>query len=114
MCELGFILPKESFSEPETLFTSLGLSTRGGNGGRATRGDRVLETGCVIGVRVMADVMGVRGDGMMGEDGMIGDGMVGTALMIELWASFCSDELFDPGLTVGSGRFSSLNLLKIN
>lgn len=32
------------------------------------------------------------------------------ALIIELCASFCSEELFEPGLIVGSGRFSSWNL----
>lgn len=59
----------------------------------------------------------------MGDDGIMGDGMLGwrfgdkiegaTALMMELCASFCSDELLDPGLTVGSGSDSNLNLKEI-
>lgn len=108
-------LPKDSLSELETLFTSLGLSILGGSGGLDTNGDNVL-TVWVIGANVigdegMTDAGAIIGDGgMTGDEGMTGDGIVGATLMIELCASFCSDELFDPGLTVGSGRFSNLNL----
>lgn len=71
---------------------------------------------CVIGDSRDCDMIDVIGLLLcvIGDEGMIGEGTVGGTLIMELCPSFCSDELFEPGLTVGSGRFSNLNLKFFN
>lgn len=96
-------LPPDSLSDPVTLLTSRGQSPgRGGSGGRAARGDNII--GGFKGTE------GIGGE-EIGEDGIRGEGRAGAGMeaTMEL-CSFCSEELFEPGLIVGSGRFSSLNL----
>lgn len=96
-------LPTESLSDPKMLLTSRGLSPgRGGSGGRAANGDNIIG-----GFKGTAGIGGEE----IGDEGIRGEGRAGAGMeaTIEL-CSFCSEELFEPGLIVGSGRFSSLNL----
>lgn len=96
-------LPPESLSDPGTFLSSRGQSPgRGGSGGRAANGDNIIG-----GFKGTAGIGGEE----IGDEGIRGEGRVGAGMeaTMEL-CSFCSEELFEPGLIVGSGRLSSLNL----
>lgn len=92
----------------DTDFGSLGLSTTGlgGNGGLETNGDNNPAGN----EGMTGDSNPLGSEGMTGDDGMMGDGTDATGLEMMEPPSFCSDELLEPGLTVGSGSVSSLNL----
>jgi hypothetical protein len=93
----------------------LTIEVIGFNGDIEGTGDGMEE----IGLKGASEGTGLNGiRGFIGSEGTgsrseTAEDITGAALMIELCPSFCSEELFEPGLIVGSGRFSSLNLEEI-